>query len=143
GGGGRGMRVVKDPSDFPALLKEARREAMAAFGNGAVLLERYLVNPRHIEFQIFGDAEGQVVSLHERECSIQRRHQKIIEESPSPVLTSELREQMAQAAVAAGNAVGYVNAGTVEFLVQKVADGQHRFFFLEVNKRLQVEHPVT
>ncbi|HLK60598.1 MAG TPA: acetyl-CoA carboxylase biotin carboxylase subunit [Chthonomonadaceae bacterium] len=143
GGGGRGMRIVQDRTDFGALLEEARREAMAAFGDDRVLLERYIARSRHVEFQIFGDTQGNVVHLFERECSIQRRHQKIIEESPSPVLTTELRTKMAAAAVQAGKAAGYVNAGTVEFLLEEREDGDHRFYFLEVNTRLQVEHPVT
>jgi len=144
GGGGRGMRAVHDLAEFPALLQEARREAKAAFGNDAVLLERYLVNPRHIEFQIFGDAQGRVFALHERECSIQRRHQKIIEESPSPALDEATRARMADAAVKIGQAAGYRSAGTVEFLLaEDKTGGEPQFFFLEVNTRLQVEHPVT
>lgn len=143
GGGGRGMRVVADMEAFDESLNEARREAKAAFGDDRVLLERYVPTSRHIEFQIFGDTHGNVVHLFERECSIQRRHQKIIEESPSPLLTPELRARMAAAAVQAGKAAGYVNAGTVEFLVEEREDGDHQFYFLEVNTRLQVEHPVT
>lgn len=143
GGGGRGMRVVSDAADFLPLLTEARREAQAAFGDERVLLERYVASSRHIEFQIFGDTHGRVVHLFERDCSIQRRHQKIIEESPSPVLTPDVRAAMAEAAVRAGEAVGYTNAGTVEFLFEEDANGAHRFYFLEVNARLQVEHPVT
>ena len=144
GGGGRGMRVVQEAGEFLGLLDEARREAQSAFGDDRVLLERYIARPRHIEFQVFGDTYGNVVHLFERECSIQRRHQKIMEESPSPLLTPELREQMAEAAVKAGQAAGYVNAGTVEFLVETPSDGKPpRFYFLEVNTRLQVEHPVT
>ena len=143
GGGGRGMRVVPDLDAFGDLLQEARREAQAAFGDDRVLLERYLARPRHVEFQIFGDAHGSVVHLCERECSIQRRHQKIIEESPSPALTPEVRARMAEAAVRAGAAAGYVNAGTVEFLLEAPPDSEPRFYFLEVNTRLQVEHPVT
>jgi 3-methylcrotonyl-CoA carboxylase alpha subunit len=142
GGGGRGMRRVDDLTDFSDRLDEARREAKSAFGDDRVLLERYVARPRHIEFQIFGDMHGNVVHLFERECSIQRRHQKIIEESPSPALTPEVREQMAAAAVAAGKAAGYIGAGTVEFLFEQTPDGP-RFYFLEVNTRLQVEHPVT
>ena len=143
GGGGRGMRVVSDFSDFPGLLDEARREAQASFGDDRVLLEKVIAHPRHIEFQIFGDTRGNVVHLFERECSIQRRHQKIIEESPSPALTPELRAKMAEAAVRAGQAAGYVNAGTVEFLLEESKDSEPNFYFLEVNTRLQVEHPVT
>ncbi|MCS6775424.1 MAG: acetyl-CoA carboxylase biotin carboxylase subunit [Chloroherpetonaceae bacterium] len=143
GGGGRGMRVARDAREFPGALEEARREAVAAFGDGRVFLERYVAAPRHVEFQIFGDAQGNVVHLFERECSIQRRHQKLLEESPSPVLTPELRARMAEAAVTAGRAAGYVNAGTVEFLVEVGPGGDVSFYFLEVNTRLQVEHPVT
>ena len=143
GGGGRGMRIVREEADFGPALSEARREAAAAFGDDRVLLERYIERSRHIEFQIFGDTHCSVIHLFERECSIQRRHQKIIEESPSPILTPELRQRMADAAVQAGRAAGYVNAGTVEFLLEERPDGDHRFYFLEVNTRLQVEHPVT
>jgi 3-methylcrotonyl-CoA carboxylase alpha subunit len=138
GGGGRGMRRVDHLADFLPQLTEARREAQAAFGDSRVLLEKYVLRPRHIEFQIFGDTHGSVVQLFERECSIQRRHQKILEESPSPALTPALRARMAEAAVLAGKAAGYIGAGTVEFLVSG-----EEFFFLEVNTRLQVEHPVT
>jgi len=143
GGGGRGMRLVRAPDEFDSALEEARREAQAAFGDDRVLLERYVQRPHHVEFQIFGDSQGRVVHLFERECSIQRRHQKIIEESPSPLLTPELRARMAEAAVQAGRTAGYVNAGTVEFLAEAQPDGDVRFYFLEVNTRLQVEHPVT
>jgi acetyl-CoA carboxylase biotin carboxylase subunit len=143
GGGGRGMRRVDDLADIGGLLDEARREAQSAFGDDRVLLERYIAGPRHVEFQIFGDLHGNVVHLGERECSIQRRHQKIIEENPSPILTEDLRARMAEAAVAAGRAAGYVGAGTVEFLLEERPDEDHRFYFLEVNTRLQVEHPVT
>lgn len=143
GGGGRGMRVVRELAAFSGELAEARREARSAFGDDRVLLERYVEQPRHVEVQIVGDSHGQVLHLFERECSIQRRHQKIIEESPSTVMTPALRARMTEAAVAAGKAAGYVNAGTVEFLVEEQPGGKSRFYFLEVNTRLQVEHPVT
>ncbi len=139
GGGGRGMRVVEDPEDLDDALASARREAGAAFGDPTVFVEHYVAEPRHIEVQILGDTQGNVVHLFERECSIQRRYQKVIEECPSPVVTPELRHQLGQAAVAAAKTLGYVGAGTVEF----VLDPQGRFYFLEVNTRLQVEHPVT
>jgi propionyl-CoA carboxylase alpha chain len=139
GGGGRGMRVVEDPDALPAAVEGARREAASAFGDGTVFLERFLVDPRHVEVQILGDAHGEVVHLFERECSIQRRYQKIVEESPSPAVDDALRAELGAAAVAAGKAIGYTGAGTVEF----VLDRHGRFFFLEVNTRLQVEHPVT
>src|SRR6185437_6146485 len=139
GGGGRGMRVVRDQAGLPGAVASAQREAAAAFGDGTVFLERYLDAPRHIEVQIFGDQHGNVVHLFERECSIQRRYQKIIEEAPSPAVDDRLRAELTAAAVAAGRAVGYVGAGTVEF----VLDGGGSFYFLEMNTRLQVEHPVT
>ena len=139
GGGGRGMRIVRTQAELDEALASAEREAAAAFGDGTVFLERYVENPRHVEVQIFGDSHGNVIHLFERECSIQRRYQKIIEEAPSPAVTSELREALCTAAVAAGKALGYVGAGTVEF----VLDPSGEFFFLEVNTRLQVEHPVT
>ncbi len=139
GGGGKGMRIVWAADDFSAALQSARREAKSAFGDDSLLLERYLEAPRHIEFQIFGDARGSVVQIFERECSIQRRYQKIIEETPSPFLDEELRARMGDAAVAAAEAVDYRNAGTVEFIV----GADRRFYFMEMNTRLQVEHPVT
>jgi len=139
GGGGRGMRVVRAAADLGGALESARREATAAFGDGTLYLERYLDNARHVEVQIFGDAHGNVIHLYERECSVQRRHQKIIEEAPCEVLSDEQRAALCAAAVRAGREVGYCGAGTVEFMV--AADGA--FYFLEINARLQVEHPVT
>jgi acetyl/propionyl-CoA carboxylase alpha subunit len=139
GGGGRGMRVVRDESELEGALAAAEREAASAFGDGTVFVERYVEDPRHIEVQIFGDASGNIVHLYERECSIQRRYQKVVEESPSPVVDDDLREQLGAAATAAGKALGYVGAGTVEFVLDRTGE----FFFLEVNTRLQVEHPVT
>jgi acetyl-CoA carboxylase biotin carboxylase subunit len=149
GGGGRGMRLVTDMEQFRDAIAEARQEATHAFKNGQLLLERYIERSRHIEFQIFGDRFGNVVHLGERDCSIQRRHQKIIEESPAPNFPNELRherrvrERMGEAAVAAARSVGYENAGTVEFLVEEGMGEEPTFYFLEVNTRLQVEHPVT
>ena len=139
GGGGKGMRIVRDTDEFLASLESCQREAKNAFGRDRVLLERYIATPRHIEIQIFGDDHGNVIHLNERECSAQRRYQKVLEESPSPLLTPQMRAAMGQAAVEAGRAIDYVNAGTVEFIVG--ADG--RFYFMEINTRLQVEHPVT
>ena len=139
GGGGRGMRVVHTPAELADAVDGARREAASAFGDGTVFLERFVVDPRHIEVQILGDAHGNVAHLFERECSIQRRYQKIVEESPSPVVDDALRAELGEAAVAAGRAIAYSGAGTVEF----VLDQDGKFFFLEVNTRLQVEHPVT
>ncbi|MEV6641469.1 biotin carboxylase N-terminal domain-containing protein [Amycolatopsis sp. NPDC051371] len=139
GGGGRGMRVVHDSAGLEEAVTGARREAASAFGDGTVFLERFVVDPRHVEVQILGDSRGEVVHLFERECSIQRRYQKIVEESPSPAVDGALRAELGAAAVAAGKAIGYTGAGTVEF----VLDRDNRFFFLEVNTRLQVEHPVT
>ncbi len=139
GGGGRGMRIVYSESEIAGQFSTASDEAEKAFGNGAIYLEKYLVEPRHIEFQVFGDHHGKVIHLGERECSIQRRHQKLIEESPSPALTQEMRERMGAAAVALCEAVRYENAGTIEFLL----DSDNRFYFMEMNTRIQVEHPVT
>jgi propionyl-CoA carboxylase alpha chain len=139
GGGGRGMRVVEGPDDLDDAVEAAVREARAAFGDGTVFLEPYVTRPRHVEVQVLGDSHGTVVHLFERECSIQRRHQKIVEECPSPALTPELRAAMCESAVTAARAIGYVGAGTVEFILRP--DGS--FAFLEVNTRLQVEHPVT
>src|SRR5688500_5458247 len=139
GGGGKGMRVATEPDDFIRSFQLARSEALSAFGNGEVYVEKYLARPRHIEFQILGDSHGNVIHLGERECSIQRRHQKLIEESPSPALTPETREQMEDAAERAVRAIDYRNAGTFEFLLGP--DGS--FFFIELSARLQVEHPVS
>jgi propionyl-CoA carboxylase alpha chain len=143
GGGGRGMRVVHEPESLVAAVDAATREATAAFGDGTVFLERYVVGGRHVEIQVFADEHGQYTALHERECSVQRRHQKIVEECPSPAVDAELRRAMGDAAVAAARAVDYVGAGTVEFLLESGTDGAPRFWFLEMNTRLQVEHPVT
>jgi len=139
GGGGKGMRIVATPEGFGDAAEAAGREAAAAFGNGALYIEKYLPRARHVEFQVMADRQGNCIHLLERECSIQRRHQKIVEETPSPALTPALREEMGAAAVRAARAAGYVNAGTVEFLL----DGEGGFYFLEVNTRLQVEHPIT
>jgi 3-methylcrotonyl-CoA carboxylase alpha subunit len=139
GGGGKGMRVVRDAAHLRERLAAARREAISGFGDGALVLERYLERPRHVEFQILGDKHGNLLHLHERECSIQRRYQKIIEEAPSVALSPELRSKMGAAAVQMGRALGYDNAGTVEFIL----DDRGAFYFLEVNTRLQVEHPIT
>ena len=139
GGGGKGMRVVHAENELADACRQAASEASAAFGNDAIYLEKYLKSPRHIEFQILADSRGNIVHLLERECSIQRRHQKVIEETPSPVMTPDLRSAMGQSAVNAARASGYVNAGTVEFLLDE--DG--KYYFLEVNTRLQVEHPIT
>ena len=139
GGGGKGMRIVKQPEELPSAFRDARSEAAAAFGDDAVYVERFVENPRHVEIQILGDQHGKVVSLGERECSLQRRNQKVVEEAPSPVVDVDLRRRMGEAAIRAAQAVGYTNAGTVEFLL----DPSGEFFFLEMNTRLQVEHPVT
>ncbi|HEU5182214.1 MAG TPA: biotin carboxylase N-terminal domain-containing protein, partial [Candidatus Polarisedimenticolia bacterium] len=140
GGGGRGMRVAASKKELPEALEGARREASGAFADPRVFLEKYLPSARHVEVQVLGDLEGRVISLFERDCSLQRRHQKIIEESPSPALDEELRGRICRAAVAVAQASGYTNAGTVEFLLDPVS---REFHFLEVNTRLQVEHPVT
>ncbi len=142
GGGGKGMRALREAGGAGEWIAAARREALAAFGDGTLYVERLVERPRHVEIQVFGDAHGQVVHLFERECSLQRRHQKIVEESPSPALTPELRRRMGAAAVTAARAAGYRSAGTVEFLLEGDGDDA-RFYFLEMNTRLQVEHPVT
>ncbi|HEU4799762.1 MAG TPA: acetyl-CoA carboxylase biotin carboxylase subunit [Gemmatimonadales bacterium] len=139
GGGGKGMRICRQADQFVQLFNLAQNEALSAFGNGAVYVEKYLEQPRHVEIQVMGDSHGKVVHLGERDCSVQRRHQKLIEESPSPALTPELRAQMGDAAVALAARIGYVGAGTVEFLLD--IDGN--FYFMEMNTRIQVEHPVT
>ncbi|GAA0714903.1 acetyl/propionyl/methylcrotonyl-CoA carboxylase subunit alpha [Dokdonella soli] len=139
GGGGKGMRIVRSAAEFGANLESCQREARNAFGRERVLLERYIEQPRHIEFQVFGDRHGNIVHLNERECSAQRRYQKVLEETPSPFVTPELRARMGEAAVEAARALDYVNAGTVEFIVGPAGD----FYFMEINTRLQVEHPVT
>ena len=140
GGGGKGMRLVRSTSEMAEALEAARRESQNAFGDERLLIEKYIENAHHIEFQVFGDQHGNLVHLFERECSVQRRHQKIIEESPSPLLTPELREKMGAAAVNAARAVNYFNAGTIEFIYDSLLSS---FYFLEMNTRLQVEHPVT
>ncbi len=139
GGGGKGMRVARNAEEFAANMRIASGEAEAAFGNGAIYLEKLVIDPRHIEFQILGDSHGNVVHLGERDCSIQRRHQKLIEESPSPAVTPELRETMGDAAVKGAKGIGYASAGTIEFLL----DARGGFYFMEMNTRIQVEHPVT
>lgn len=139
GGGGKGMRIVKTENDLLEAIEGAKRESKSSFGDDTVFLEKYLDKPRHIEFQILADEQANTIHLFERECSIQRRHQKIIEESPSPVMTDELREKMGESAVRAARAVGYENAGTVEFMVDKNLN----YYFMEMNTRLQVEHPIT
>jgi acetyl-CoA carboxylase biotin carboxylase subunit len=139
GGGGKGMRIAHDPEQFSQLFGLAQNEALAAFGNGAVYVEKYLEHPRHVEIQVFGDSLGRVVHLGERDCSVQRRHQKLIEESPSPALTPDLRRRMGNSAVALASRIAYEGAGTLEFLLDQ--DGS--FYFMEMNTRIQVEHPVT
>lgn len=139
GGGGKGMRIITKEEDFEGLWNSAKQEAKASFGNDGIYIEKYLEEPRHIEFQIVGDQYGRVIHLSERDCSIQRRHQKLVEESPSPFLDQELREKMGEAAIKAGKSINYEGVGTIEFLVDK-----HRnFYFMEMNTRIQVEHPVT
>ncbi len=140
GGGGKGMRAVHDPQEFENSLAAARREAMNAFGNDEVYLEKLIANARHIEFQILADSHGNTIHLGERECSIQRRHQKLIEEAPSVAIDEQLRNEMGRVAVAAAESVNYVNAGTIEFLFDPK---DRKYYFLEMNTRLQVEHPVT
>ncbi|CAH1001603.1 Biotin carboxylase [Neolewinella maritima] len=139
GGGGKGMRIVTRREDFVKLWDSARAEAKASFGNDGIYMEKYIVQPRHIEIQVIGDQHGNVVHLSERDCSVQRRHQKLLEECPSPFMTDTLREQMGQAAIEAGKAINYEGVGTVEFLV----DADRNFYFMEMNTRIQVEHPVT
>ncbi len=143
GGGGKGMRAVDKAEDFGAALASCKREAISSFGDDAVLVEKYVQRPRHIEIQVFGDTHGNYIYLFERDCSVQRRHQKVLEEAPAPGMTQAMRQQMGEAAVAAARAVNYVGAGTVEFIVEQRSDGSMNFFFMEMNTRLQVEHPVT
>ncbi|MGL6042649.1 MAG: acetyl-CoA carboxylase biotin carboxylase subunit, partial [Sandaracinobacteroides sp.] len=146
GGGGKGMRPVAHKAGFTEALLAAKREAQAAFGNDGVMLEKLIARPRHVEVQIFGDRHGNIVHLFERDCSLQRRHQKVIEEAPAPGLSDELRHVLGVAAVTAGHAIGYENAGTVEFILDMDdldAAGDPKFYFMEMNTRLQVEHPVT
>ncbi|MBK6790460.1 MAG: acetyl/propionyl/methylcrotonyl-CoA carboxylase subunit alpha [Rubrivivax sp.] len=143
GGGGKGMRRVDHATDFAAALASCQRESKASFGNDHVLIERYVTRPRHIEIQVFGDSFGRCVYLFERDCSVQRRHQKVLEEAPAPGMSEQRRAEMGAAAVSAAQAVGYVGAGTVEFIAEESGDGDLRFYFMEMNTRLQVEHPVT
>ncbi len=139
GGGGRGIRLVNDHSELEAAITAAKQEAMSCFGNDDIYIEKFIVDPRHVEIQILADEQGDIIYLGERDCSLQRRNQKVLEESPSPIMTPELRQKMGEAAVRAAKACGYANAGTVEFLVDK----QLNFYFMEMNARIQVEHPVT
>jgi acetyl-CoA carboxylase biotin carboxylase subunit len=139
GGGGRGMRIIREESEFDKLWNDAKVEAGAAFGNDGLYMEKFVEDPRHIEIQVVGDQYGKVCHLSERDCSIQRRHQKLVEETPSPIISSELRERMGQAAIKGASAIGYEGAGTIEFLVDKHGD----FYFMEMNTRIQVEHPIT
>jgi len=139
GGGGKGMRIINAADEFQAAWDSARTEAKASFGNDGMYMEKYIVEPRHIEIQIIGDQYGEVIHLSERDCSVQRRHQKLVEECPSPFMTDDLRERMGQAAILAGKAINYEGVGTVEFLV----DSERNFYFMEMNTRIQVEHPVT
>ncbi|WP_338790427.1 acetyl-CoA carboxylase biotin carboxylase subunit [Bernardetia sp. Wsw4-3y2] len=139
GGGGKGMRIINDESEFQKAWDSATQEAEAAFGNGAMYLEKFVVEPKHVEIQIFGDGKGDACHLSERDCSIQRRHQKLVEETPSPIMTQELRDAMGDAAIAIAKAINYEGAGTVEFLVDKYKN----FYFMEMNTRIQVEHPIT
>jgi 3-methylcrotonyl-CoA carboxylase alpha subunit len=143
GGGGKGMRRVAKAEDFAAALASCQREAAASFGSDHVLVERYVTRPRHIEIQVFADTQGNCIQLFERDCSVQRRHQKVLEEAPAPGMSAARRAEMGAAAVAAAQAVGYVGAGTVEFIAEEMDDGDLRFYFMEMNTRLQVEHPVT
>ncbi|MEZ0198814.1 ATP-grasp domain-containing protein, partial [Pseudomonas qingdaonensis] len=139
GGGGKGMKVVEEESQLADALASAQREAQSSFGDPRMLVEKYVLKPRHVEIQVFADQHGNCLYLNERDCSIQRRHQKVVEEAPAPGLSPELRRAMGEAAVRAAQAIGYVGAGTVEFLL----DARGEFFFMEMNTRLQVEHPVT
>jgi len=139
GGGGKGMRIVRDPADFDKLFQMASNEAQAAFNNGEVYIEKFVDKPRHIEIQVFADKFGNVIHLNERDCTVQRRHQKLVEESPSPIVTPEMREKMGEAAIKGAKSVNYLGAGTMEFLV----DANRNFYFMEMNTRIQVEHPVT
>ncbi|PNJ69057.1 MCCC1 isoform 11, partial [Pongo abelii] len=139
GGGGKGMRIVRSEQEFQEQLESARREAKKSFNDDAMLIEKFVDTPRHVEVQVFGDHHGNAVYLFERDCSVQRRHQKIIEEAPAPGIKPEVRKKLGEAAVRAARAVNYVGAGTVEFIM----DSKHNFYFMEMNTRLQVEHPVT